>query len=187
MFSCNRMPISVELPVLRSFGSSSLLPCSSKRVLYNSLFCCGQKNLKCKWSRAGLRVSMSTNKNYPVNERENVSESEFVEVIGIGSRKDALLDFCLESPLRSSSLRFCSKPFLEILHSDLGFTTSEKLVNILMNDISDVRLRQRFLGQDLTPKIVEASLFLQSRSKAIILVCTSLNYPLLYCLCHFSV
>ncbi|XP_031283124.1 protein ACCUMULATION AND REPLICATION OF CHLOROPLASTS 3-like isoform X2 [Pistacia vera] len=152
MFSCNRMPISVGLPVLRSFGSSSLLPCSSKRVLYNSLFCCGKKKLKCKWSRAGLRVSMSTNKNYPVNERENVSESEFVEVIGIGSRKDALLDFCLESPLRSSSLRFW---------------------NILMNDISDVRLRQRFLGQDLTPKIVEASLFLQSRSKAIILVASA--------------
>ncbi|KAJ0096254.1 hypothetical protein Patl1_15695 [Pistacia atlantica] len=152
MFSCHRMPISVELPVLRSFGSSSLLPCSSKRVLYNSLFCCGKKKLKCKWSRAGLRLSMSTNKNYPVNERENVSESEFVEVIGIGSRKDALLDFCLESPLRSSSLRFW---------------------NILMNDISDVRLRQRFLGQDLTPKIVEASLFLQSRSKAIILVASA--------------
>ncbi|XP_044489194.1 protein ACCUMULATION AND REPLICATION OF CHLOROPLASTS 3 isoform X2 [Mangifera indica] len=152
MFSYNRMSISVEFPVVRSFGSSSLLPCSPNRVLYNSLFCFCQKKLKCKWSRAGLRASMSTNENYFVNERENVSDSEFVEVIGIGSRKDALLDFCLDSPLRSSSLRFW---------------------NILVNDLSDVRLQQRFLGQDLSPKIVEASLFLQSRSKAIILVASA--------------
>jgi len=33
-------------------------------------------------------------------------DSEFVEVIGIGSRKDAVLDFCLDSPFKSSSMRF---------------------------------------------------------------------------------
>ncbi len=33
-------------------------------------------------------------------------DSEFVEVIGIGSRKDAVLDFCLGSPFKSSSMRF---------------------------------------------------------------------------------
>lgn len=33
-------------------------------------------------------------------------DSEFVEVIGIGSRKDAVLDFCLDSPVLWHSLRF---------------------------------------------------------------------------------
>jgi len=33
-------------------------------------------------------------------------ETEFVEVFGIGSRKDALLEFCLASPSLSPALRF---------------------------------------------------------------------------------
>jgi hypothetical protein len=34
------------------------------------------------------------------------TESDFVEVIAIGGRKDAVLDFCLNSPFQLSSLRF---------------------------------------------------------------------------------
>lgn len=36
-------------------------------------------------------------------------DSEFVEVIGIGSRKDAVIEFCLNSPLQSS-VRFWYAP-----------------------------------------------------------------------------
>lgn len=77
-------------------------------------------------------------------------DSEFVEVIGIGSRKDAVLDFCLDSPFKSSSMRFW---------------------NILMKDSMKVQLQQRVLRKDLTPRIVEAPLSVQSVPKPIILVC----------------
>jgi hypothetical protein len=34
------------------------------------------------------------------------TKSDFVDVIAIGGRKDAVLDFCLNSPFQLSSLRF---------------------------------------------------------------------------------
>lgn len=79
-------------------------------------------------------------------------DSEFVEVIGIGSRKDAVLDFCLDSPFKSSSMRFW---------------------NILVKDSMKVQLQQRVLGKDLTPRIVEAPLSVQSVPKPIILVASA--------------
>ncbi|OMO60757.1 Cell division protein FtsZ [Corchorus capsularis] len=82
--------------------------------------------------------------------RSNGEEkSGVVDVIAIGSRKDAVLEFCLDSPFQSSSLRFW---------------------NILMKDTSNVQLQQRFLETDLTPTIVEAAVFVQSCSRTIILV-----------------
>lgn len=33
-------------------------------------------------------------------------DAQFVEVIGVGSRKDAVLDFCLDSPFGFESVRF---------------------------------------------------------------------------------
>lgn len=84
---------------------------------------------------------------------ENDSETEIVEVIGIGSRKEAVLDFCLESPLNTSSLRFW---------------------NILTKDSSpNVQMEQRFIGEDKAspPRILEPSMFLESR--AVILLATA--------------
>uniref|UniRef100_A0A2P2P0I4 Protein ACCUMULATION AND REPLICATION OF CHLOROPLASTS 3 n=1 Tax=Rhizophora mucronata TaxID=61149 RepID=A0A2P2P0I4_RHIMU len=82
------------------------------------------------------------------------SEFEYVEVIGIGSRKDAVLDFCLDSDfLSSSSLRFWS---------------------INSKDSQNVQLQERFPGKVLNPGNVEASQLLETCLKAIILVCTSL-------------
>lgn len=104
MLSCHTMSISVELPVFKSFPSLSPPHYSSKPVFYNSFFCFGKQNLKCKW-RAYVGVTMSKDKSCPSIVCQNDSE-KFVEVIGIGSKKDSLLDLCLESPFNSSSLRF---------------------------------------------------------------------------------
>ncbi|XP_024961939.1 protein ACCUMULATION AND REPLICATION OF CHLOROPLASTS 3 isoform X1 [Cynara cardunculus var. scolymus] len=76
-------------------------------------------------------------------------ETEIVEVIGIGSRKDAVLDFCLRSASLSPCLRFW---------------------NIIMEETFKVQLQQRLLGDDITKTIVEEPVAMASRSKAVILV-----------------
>ncbi|GJR97515.1 protein accumulation and replication of chloroplasts 3 isoform X1 [Tanacetum coccineum] len=76
-------------------------------------------------------------------------DSGIVEVIGIGSRKDALLDFCLASNSVSQRLRFWS---------------------IVVEESSKVRLQQRLLGDDPTKTIVKEPVATESRSKAVILV-----------------
>lgn len=89
-------------------------------------------------------------------------ETEIVEVIGIGSRKDAVLDFCLRSPSLSRCLRFW---------------------NIIVEETFKVQLQQRLLGDDITKTIVEEPVAMASHSKAIILVCTLLN-SYLHEICH---
>ncbi|GJU53208.1 protein accumulation and replication of chloroplasts 3 isoform X1 [Tanacetum coccineum] len=76
-------------------------------------------------------------------------DSGIVEVIGIGSRKDALLDFCLASNSVSQRLRFW---------------------NIVVEENSKARLQQRLLGDDPTKTIVKEPVATESRSKAVILV-----------------
>ncbi|XVF43497.1 hypothetical protein PTKIN_Ptkin02bG0044700 [Pterospermum kingtungense] len=153
------MPASVmEVPVLTGFrtvsGISFLTHFSSKPVFLNPFY--GPKSFCCKRlsynSGSPIKFSMSMEKQssslngYGNNMEEN---SEVVEVIAIGSRKDAVLEFCLDSPFQSSSLRFWT---------------------IIMKDESNVQLQQRFLEKDRTPRIVEAASFVQSCSKTIILV-----------------
>ncbi|KAK8507917.1 hypothetical protein V6N13_055387 [Hibiscus sabdariffa] len=127
---------------------------SSNPVFFNSFF--GPKSLCCKrlsfYPKSLVKISMSMEKQpsslngYGQNMEGN---SGVLEVIAIGSRKDALLEFCLDSPFQSSSLRFWT---------------------VLMKDASNVQLQQRVLGKDLTPRIVEADIFMQSCAKTIILV-----------------
>ncbi|XWS64010.1 hypothetical protein CRYUN_Cryun06bG0150200 [Craigia yunnanensis] len=157
---------SMEVPVLTGFHTDSrisfLTHFSSKSAFLNSFF--GPKSFCCKRlsynSRSLVKISMSMEKQsnslngYGNNMEEN---SEVVEVIAIGSRKDAVLEFCLDSPFQSSSLRFW---------------------NILMKDVSNVQLQQRFLGKDLTPRIVEAAIFAQSCSENIILFVAGAGYGL---------
>ncbi|XP_012846164.1 PREDICTED: protein ACCUMULATION AND REPLICATION OF CHLOROPLASTS 3 isoform X2 [Erythranthe guttata] len=76
---------------------------------------------------------------------------ECVEVIVVGSRKDAILDFCSASPFLSPVLRFW---------------------NILGYESELVRLQQRFTKQDSTPITVEDFSARQSR-KAVILVASA--------------
>ncbi|XVE74596.1 hypothetical protein DITRI_Ditri12bG0030000 [Diplodiscus trichospermus] len=148
---------SMEVPVLTAFRIVSRIPFlthfSSRHVFLNSFF--GPKSFFCKrlsYNSRYVKISMSMEKQssslngYGNNMEEN---SAVVEVITIGSRKDAVLEFCLDSPFQSSSLRFW---------------------NILREDTSNVQLLQRFLGKDLTPRIVDASIFVRSCSKIIILV-----------------
>ncbi|XP_052204163.1 protein ACCUMULATION AND REPLICATION OF CHLOROPLASTS 3, chloroplastic isoform X2 [Diospyros lotus] len=109
-------------------------------------FCCEKF-----WSQNGNPIL------YRQDECGNASQEgpNFIEVIGIGSRKDAILDFCLSSPVRPSSLRFW---------------------NFLIEDSMNVRLQQRLPGEDATPRVVEAPSVLQSSSKAVILVSYGSDY-----------
>ncbi|KAI3453226.1 hypothetical protein Pfo_009889 [Paulownia fortunei] len=75
-----------------------------------------------------------------------------VEVIVVGSRKDAVLDFCSGSPFRSPVLRFW---------------------NILGYDSEQVRLQERFTSQDSTPRTVEDFSAWKSSCKAVILVASA--------------
>ncbi|KNA18032.1 hypothetical protein SOVF_074360, partial [Spinacia oleracea] len=80
------------------------------------------------------------------------TDSQFVEVIGIGSRVDSILDFCLSSSSTSSSLRFW---------------------NVIRSESSRGQLRQRILEKDDCQNIAEAPLNQQLNSKAVVLVASA--------------
>ncbi|XP_015894284.1 protein ACCUMULATION AND REPLICATION OF CHLOROPLASTS 3, chloroplastic isoform X2 [Ziziphus jujuba] len=162
----------MEIPVFTSFRLSyssavSLRSCSSKySIFFHGCFFRG-KRLSIRWNIysskpcMGIKASLENNSlsngvlgkaKTEVNSGDFWGHSEFVEVIGIGSRRDAVLNFCLESQFKSSSLRFW---------------------NVLIKDSIAVQLQQRFLGKDLAPRIFEAPLSLKSSSKTIILVASA--------------
>lgn len=145
-----------------SFPSASrayLFVQSSKRVLYGDLANFGLRLKHGSASKPVLRITMSSGRDYSLNGFDDSEgngediwgDSDAVEVIGIGSRKDAVLDFCLGSPFKSSSMRFWS---------------------ILTKDSTKVHLQQRILKQDLTPTILEAPVSMKFSPKAFILVCS---------------
>ncbi|KAF9624096.1 hypothetical protein IFM89_007794 [Coptis chinensis] len=80
-------------------------------------------------------------------------DNNFVQVIGIGSRKDAILDFCLDSPFQSSfsSIRFW---------------------NIISSDSSPVKLQQRTIGEDAMMSM-ELQEFQLSAPRTVILVASA--------------
>ncbi|KAH9611373.1 hypothetical protein KSS87_021304 [Heliosperma pusillum] len=80
------------------------------------------------------------------------ADSGFVEVIGIGSRVDSVLDFCLQSSSSSNSLRFW---------------------NVIKSESLGGQLRQRFQGEDNCPNIVEAPLKSQTQLKTVVLVASA--------------
>ncbi|XP_021909853.1 protein ACCUMULATION AND REPLICATION OF CHLOROPLASTS 3 isoform X2 [Carica papaya] len=152
-----KMPFSMELPIFSSTHSPasrvSLRPFVSTCVLYSSFLRYkkfGEK-LSCS-SRPPLRISMCVLKDCCSLSGDLKGDREVVEVIGIGSRKDAVIDFCLNSNFQSASLRFW---------------------NILVKDSLRVELHQRLNGKDVTAKIVEPSHFIQSCSKTVILVASA--------------
>lgn len=79
-------------------------------------------------------------------------ESGVVEVIGIGSRVDSVLDYCLGASSSSRSLRFW---------------------NIIVTESETGKLQQRLLGRDKNPELMEAPLYQQSCHKAVVLVATA--------------
>ncbi|XP_059446960.1 protein ACCUMULATION AND REPLICATION OF CHLOROPLASTS 3, chloroplastic [Corylus avellana] len=153
----------MELPVFTSFQSVSrtcLCPHFSNRIFYGGSRKYGARLKFRSTSKRCLRVTMSLDRDYSsngydegeVNDEDIWGDTDFVEVIGIGSRKDAVLDFCLCSPFKSSSMRFWS---------------------ILMKDSMKGKLQQKFLEKDLTPRILEAPLSIKLCRKAIILVASA--------------
>lgn len=110
-------PLIMELPVTNAFPPllrSSLCPCPCSSISTPSLFFHRRKMFlrfaEYRNSYPFLHTtpngSLSNASGRSNNERDIWDDYEFVEVIGIGSRKEAVLDFCLESALRTSSLRF---------------------------------------------------------------------------------
>jgi hypothetical protein len=100
--------------IFQSVSRACLCPHFSNRIFYGGSRKFGAR-LKFKSpSKTGFRVTMSLDRDYSsngfdegeVNDEDIWGDSDFVEVIGIGSRKDAVLDFCLCSPFKSSSMRF---------------------------------------------------------------------------------
>ncbi|KAK9935652.1 hypothetical protein M0R45_022745 [Rubus argutus] len=112
----------------------------------------------CSCKLSSLRITATAANNGPADVDSEVNcddfwgNSELVEVIGIGSRKEAVLDFCLESPFRFQSLRFW---------------------HILIQDSLKAQLQRRILGKDVTPMVLEAPMSSKSCSKAVILVASA--------------
>ncbi|XP_047982282.1 protein ACCUMULATION AND REPLICATION OF CHLOROPLASTS 3, chloroplastic [Salvia hispanica] len=108
-----------------------------------------KRKLSCNCVAASYESSSGRN-NGGSDMQEECGES--VEVIMVGSRKDALLEFCSASPFLSPVLRFW---------------------NVLGQDSEQVQLQQRFTGKDSTPRTVEDFLAWHSSSKAVILVASA--------------
>ncbi|KAJ7954471.1 Protein ACCUMULATION AND REPLICATION OF CHLOROPLASTS 3 [Quillaja saponaria] len=150
----------MEVPICVSFlpwSKAVLCPYSSKRNSHGCFI--PRRKLGLRWrhnSRHFVRITMcsaSERESGNMKSGDSHGDSGFIEVLGIGSRKDTVLDFCLNSPLLFSSLRFW---------------------NILMSDSEEVQLHQRTIGEDPIQRIVvEAPLFIKSCSKAIILVASA--------------
>ncbi|KAL0541766.1 hypothetical protein IC582_021823 [Cucumis melo] len=153
-------PLIMELPVTNAFPPllrSSLCPCPCSSISTPSLFFHRRKMFlrfaEYRNSYPFLHTtpngSLSNASGRSNNERDIWDDYEFVEVIGIGSRKEAVLDFCLESALRTSSLRFWQ---------------------IVKHDSSKVQLLQRFVEKDYSPRMIDVPPSLLSCPKAVILV-----------------
>ncbi|KAI9075711.1 hypothetical protein K1719_042327 [Acacia pycnantha] len=151
----------MELPAFTSFEAISKVsfsPFSSKQVLYGNttVRCRNIGFLWCRNSKSFAGIAMSSDEDSLSNDyalRQSLgTKSGAIDVIGIGSRRDAVLDFCLKSPFQLSSLRFWT---------------------ILVRESEEVQLQLRSYGEDSLPTIVKAPLFVKSCSTTIILVASA--------------
>ncbi|XP_076937686.1 protein ACCUMULATION AND REPLICATION OF CHLOROPLASTS 3, chloroplastic-like isoform X2 [Bidens hawaiensis] len=125
-----------------SSPSSSISPNCSLDANYNFTRHIPSKKLTIRGNSKRLRLIESSFGNRysspsPILYREGniLEESGIVEVIGIGSRKDAVLEFCLLSQSLSPRFRFW---------------------NIIVDETSKVKLQQRLLGD-----VVDANVLLE--------------------------
>lgn len=122
----NQPSISMEFSAFTGFRSSSGVslcpyrPSNSVLVFEKRSFHRRRKynlsrsscSCSCSCKLSSLRITATSANNGPADVDSEVNCDDFwgnyelVEVIGIGSRKEAVLDFCLESPFRFPSLRF---------------------------------------------------------------------------------
>ncbi|PON82512.1 Tubulin/FtsZ, GTPase domain containing protein [Trema orientale] len=153
----------MERPVFTSFSSWSSLASSKPTIFFHksSLRC---RNFTLRWNGVCaskphlVRIAATSAHNSPPKAETELNfgnfwtDPEMVEVIAIGSRKDAILNFCLDSPFQSPSLRFW---------------------NIVVKDSTNVQLQQRILGKDPTSRNFEPPPSSLSSSKTIILVASA--------------
>ncbi|GER47641.1 1-phosphatidylinositol-4-phosphate 5-kinase [Striga asiatica] len=114
------------------------------------------------WNSSSISVKLSCACPAACDEINNVRNSgggdasqeceECVEVMVVGSRKDAVLDFCSGSPFLSPVLRFW---------------------NILGADPEKMQLQQKSISPGITPRTVDDFLPWQSSHKAVILVASA--------------
>lgn len=160
----------MEVPVLTSFHSVSL---SSKTAFYMDRCSFSRKRLNCK-KRCRLRIKVSSEKDGDddggslsfksdaVNFRGGEQSGDLVDVISIGSRKDAVVDFCFDSPLQLSSslLRFWYPKFFpsfsltsfyyrSFCNSLICFFFSFSGRNIQTKDSMNAQLQERVLEKGL--------------------------------------
>ncbi|KAM0942174.1 putative tubulin/FtsZ, GTPase domain-containing protein [Dioscorea sansibarensis] len=130
-----RIPIAISLPSsLRRNPSSSWVP--ARRLPFRTILCSRRGPLR-------LRASL-----------EPCRDSGSVDVIGIGSRKDAVIDFCLASSSSAVSSRF-------------------RFWTIHARDSTKVQLLQRCIGTDMVVRNVEYPLTLHPCPPAVILVASA--------------
>ncbi|XP_074341776.1 protein ACCUMULATION AND REPLICATION OF CHLOROPLASTS 3, chloroplastic isoform X2 [Apium graveolens] len=143
------LPISSNL--LRSISRASICPITSEYTYRTCTYSYKRSRHRLKCNSKPLRVELSLEQGFIKKSGENVWEDcKVVEVIAIGSRRDAVLDYCLdERNFWGSALRFWD-------------------VNV--KDSVNVELQQRVLEKDSRPCILEAPSALQLHSKALILV-----------------
>ncbi|XP_027363321.1 protein ACCUMULATION AND REPLICATION OF CHLOROPLASTS 3 isoform X4 [Abrus precatorius] len=146
-------------PSFKAASNASLLPFYSNQVWCRCSFRLRRRDYGFRWTRKSkpfVRIKMCSEKGSSSNGYGGIesgeTKSDFVEVIGIGSRKDAVFDFCLNSPFQLLSLRFW---------------------NILMKEAQEVQLQQRSIEEEPCPRFVKAPVFLKSCSKTIVLVASA--------------
>ncbi|XP_045831151.1 protein ACCUMULATION AND REPLICATION OF CHLOROPLASTS 3 isoform X2 [Trifolium pratense] len=147
-----------SFPTFKPFSNSSLFHFNSNQLRCQcslSLPHCDYGFRRSRNSKPFLQIRICSEK-VPSNGYGGIdngeTKSDFVEVIAIGGRKDAVLDSCLNSPFQLSSLRFW---------------------NVIVKDSQEVQLQQRSTKEEPYPRIVEPPVFMKSCSKTIVLVASA--------------
>ncbi|CAL9240708.1 unnamed protein product [Arabidopsis halleri] len=150
------MPISMELPVFSTlrvplFSRLALVPTFG--IPFSSLGASARLNYTARKARR-ICVMCLVRDSAPMETCERAGEdgSEFIEVVVIGSRKESIMDSCLDSPLPSLPLRFWS---------------------ISKDSSGDLVLQQRLKHQDNASKTMNPIELIQSRPRAFILVASA--------------
>ncbi|XP_016175666.1 protein ACCUMULATION AND REPLICATION OF CHLOROPLASTS 3 [Arachis ipaensis] len=146
-------------PTFRAVTNPSIFPFSSKQVCCRCSFFLRRRDYGLRWNRNSkpfVRIRLclenaSSSNGYGGTE-SGEAKPEFIEVIGIGSRKDAVIDFCLRSQFQLSSLRFW---------------------NILMKESHEAQLQRRSREEEFSPTVVKAPVFMKTCSKTVVLVASA--------------
>ncbi|QHO36189.1 protein ACCUMULATION AND REPLICATION OF CHLOROPLASTS 3, chloroplastic isoform X3 [Arachis hypogaea] len=146
-------------PTFRAVTNPSIFPFSSKQVCCRCPFLLRRRDYGLRWNRNSkpfVRIRLclenaSSSNGYGGTE-SGEAKPEFIEVIGIGSRKDAVIDFCLRSQFQLSSLRFW---------------------NIIMKESHEAQLQRRSREEEFSPTVVKAPVFMKTCSKTVVLVASA--------------